>query len=279
VPSCFLCAPSTTRISFSNPMNDSRPTALVTGASAGIGLELARILAREGHDLVLVARNAAKLQQLAAELEQAHSARITVIVADLSQPGSPDRVWQKTQEAGVSVDVLVNNAGFGQFGAYANLDLSEELRQLQVNIVSLTHLTKLYLRPMLERRRGRILNVASTAAFQPGPLMAVYYASKAYVLSFSEGIANELRGTGVTVTCLCPGPTTSEFHERAGMKSSNMMKAPFMTAHEVAEIGYRAMSKGKPSVIAGRLNWLAAQSTRLAPRSWAAAIARKVQES
>jgi short-subunit dehydrogenase len=175
--------------------------------------------------------------------------------------------------------VLVNNAGAGQFGFYVETDLQQELQQIQLNVASLTHLTKLYLRPMVERKQGRILNVASTAAFQPGPLMAVYYATKAYVLSFSDALANELAGTGVTVTCLCPGPTTSEFHQRAQMQSSNMMKAPFMDARSVAEIGYRAMMKGKRTVIAGKMNALVAFSTRFAPRSWTAAIARKIQES
>lgn len=253
-------------------------TALITGASGGIGYELAKLFARDSYNLVLVARSTDKLAQLAAELEKAYQIRASVVAADLSQPGGPDQVFAATQKAGIEVDVLVNNAGFGQFGFYVETDLQEELQQIQLNIVSLTHLTKLYIRPMIERRHGRILNVASTAAFQPGPLMAVYYATKAYVLSFSAALSNELRGTGVTVTCLCPGPTTTEFHKRAAMDLSNMMKAPFMDAKTVAEIGYRAMLKGKPTVIAGKMNWLVAQSTRFAPRTWTAAIARKIQE-
>ena len=253
-------------------------TALITGASGGIGYELAKLFARDGNNLVLVARSEDKLAQLAAELEKAYKIRATVIAADLAQANGPEDVFSTTQKAGIDVDVLVNNAGFGQFGFYVETDLQEELRQIQLNIASLTHLTKLYVRPMVERRRGRILNVASTAAFQPGPLMAVYYATKAYVLSFSSALSNELKGTGVTVTCLCPGPTTTEFHQRAGMDLSNIMKAPFMDGRSVAEIGYRAMLKGKPTVIAGTMNWLAAQSTRFAPRAWTAAIARKVQE-
>jgi short-subunit dehydrogenase len=256
-----------------------RSTALITGASAGIGYELACIFARDGYDLVLVARTGEKLTQLATELEKAHDIRTLVVPCDLAQPGSPNTVFAETQKAGIAVSVLVNNAGFGQFGLYVDTDLKQELEQIQLNITSLTHLTKLYLRSMVERRHGRILNVASTAAFQPGPLMAVYYATKAYVLSFSGAIANELKGTGVTVTCLCPGPTTSEFHKRAAMQTSNMMKRPFMDARTVAEIGYRAMLKGKPVAIAGKLNWAVAQSTRFAPRSWTAAIARKLQEA
>ena len=254
------------------------PTALITGASGGIGYELAKLLAQDSYDLVLVARSADKLTQLAAELEKTYKIRAMVHVADLSQAGAPDKVFAATQQAGIEVDVLVNNAGFGQFGFYVDTDLTEELEQIQLNVTSLTQLTKLYLRPMVQRGRGRILNVASTAAFQPGPLMAVYYATKAYVLSFSSALSNELQGTGVTATCLCPGPTTTEFHKRAAMDASKIMRAPFMDAKSVAEIGYRAMLKGKPLAIAGRMNWLVAQSTRFAPRSWTAAIARKIQE-
>lgn len=253
-------------------------TALITGASGGIGYELAKLFASGGYNLVLVARSGDKLAEFAAELEKAYKIQATVVVSDLALADGPDVVYSATSQAGIAVDVLVNNAGFGQFGFYVENDLQEELRQIQLNVASLTHLTKLFVRPMVERRRGRILNVASTAAFQAGPLMAVYYATKAYVLSFSGALSNELHGTGVTVTCLCPGPTTTEFHKRAAMDLSNIMKAPFMDARSVAEIGYRAMLKGKATVIAGRMNWLAAQATRLAPRSWAAAVARKVQE-
>ena len=253
-------------------------TALITGASGGIGYELAKLFARDGSNLVLVARSGDKLAQLAAELEKAYKIPATVVVADLALAGGPEQVFAATQKASIDIDVLVNNAGFGQFGFYTETDLQEELQQVQLNIASLTHLTKLYVRPMVERRRGRILNVASTAAFQPGPLMAVYYATKAYVLSFSSALSNELKGNGVTVTCLCPGPTTTEFHKRAAMDLSNIMKAPFMDAKTVAEIGYRAMLKGKPTVIAGKMNWLVAQSTRFAPRAWTAAVARKIQE-
>jgi len=253
-------------------------TALITGASAGIGYELAKLFARDGSNLVLVARSGDKLAQLATELERAYKIQATVVAADLAVRSGPEDVYAATQKAGIEVDVLVNNAGFGQFGFYTETDLQEELRQIQLNVTSLTHLTKLYIRPMVTRKRGSILNVASTAAFQPGPLMAVYYATKAYVLSFSGALSNELSGTGVTVTCLCPGPTTTEFHKRAAMDLSNMMKAPFMDAKSVAEIGYRAMLKGKPTVVAGTMNWLVAQSTRFAPRAWTAAVARKIQE-
>ena len=254
-------------------------TALITGASFGIGLELTRVFARENYNLVLVARTADKLRQLASELEKAHCTRSLILATDLTDPGASAYVLDQTTRADVAVDVLVNNAGFGQYGPFADSDLEECLRQIQLNVTTLTHLTRLYLPGMIERKSGRILNVASTAAFQPGPLMAVYYATKAYVLHFSEAIANELRGTGVTVTCLCPGPTTTEFHKRAKMLDSPLLRFGVMDAHTVAETGYRALMAGKPLAIAGLRNWLLAQSVRFAPRRVATAVARKVQET
>lgn len=255
-----------------------RKTALITGASIGIGRELARIFAREGHNLVLVARTADKLRQLASELEKAHGTRSLILASDLSVPGSAAYLLDQTTRAEITVDVLVNNAGFGQFGLFAENDLEECLQQIQLNVTTLTHLTKLFLPGMIERKAGRILNVASTAAFQAGPLMAVYYATKAYVLHFSEALANELQGTGVTVTCLCPGPTVSGFQERAHMQKSRLLKFGAMDARSVAEDGYRAMQAGKPVVISGFKNWLVAQSVRFAPRRMATAVARKLQE-
>jgi short-subunit dehydrogenase len=257
----------------------NRKTALITGASFGIGIELAHIFAREGYNLVLVARSADKLRQLASELEKAHGTRSLILAADLSEPGAPAYVLDQTTRAGIQVDVLVNNAGFGQYGMFAENDLEECLRQIQLNVTTLTHLTRLYLPAMIERESGRILNVASTAAFQPGPLMAVYYATKAYVLHFSEAIANELQGTGVTVTCLCPGPTATEFQKRANIAGIRLTKYGSMDARTVAEDGYRALMAGKPTVISGFRNWLLAQSVRFAPRRMAAAVARKLQES
>jgi len=254
-------------------------TALITGASFGIGTELARIFAREGYNLVLVARTGDRLRQLASELEKAHSARSLILASDLSAPGAAAYVLDQTTRAGITVDVLVNNAGFGQFGFFAVNDLEECLQQIQLNVTTLTHLTRLYLPGMIERRSGRILNVASTAAFQPGPLMAVYYATKAYVLNLSEAIANELQGTGVTVTCLCPGPTATEFAKRAGTAGSRLLKFGEMDAHTVAEDGYRALMAGKPLVISGFRNWLAAQSVRFSPRSVVIRVVRKVHES
>jgi uncharacterized protein len=255
-----------------------RKTALITGASFGIGLELARIFAREGYNLVLVARTADKLRQLASELEKAHGTRSLILAVDLSEPGAAAYVLDQTTRAGIDVDVLVNNAGFGQYGPFAENDLEECLRQIQLNITTLTHLTRLCLPMMIERESGRILNVASTAAFQPGPLMAVYYASKAYVLHFSEALANELQATGVTVTCLCPGPTATEFQKRANIAGTRLARLGSMDAATVAEDGYRALMAGKVVAISGFKNWLVAQSIRVAPRRMVAAVARKLQE-
>jgi len=212
----------------------STKTALITGASFGIGLELARIFAREGHNLVLVARSGDRLRQLAAELEKAHGTRSLILTTDLSDPGAPAYVFDQTGRAGIFVDFLVNNAGFGQYGLFADSDLEECLRQIQLNVSTLTHLTRLYVAEMIAHGSGRILNVASTAAFQPGPLMAVYFATKAYVLHFSEALANELEGTGVTVTCLCPGATATEFHKRAKATGMNLLRMGSMDAGTVA---------------------------------------------
>jgi short-subunit dehydrogenase len=255
-----------------------RKTALITGASFGIGMEFARIFSRNGYNLVLVARSGDKLRQLASELEKKHGTHSLILATDLTEPGASAYVLDQTTRAGLQVDVLVNNAGFGQYGMFAENDLEECLRQIQLNVTTLTHLTRLYLPGMIERRSGRILNVASTAAFQPGPLMAVYFATKAYVLHLSEALANELSGSGVTVTCLCPGATASEFHKRANATGMNLLKFGSMEARTVAEDGYRALMAGKPLVISGFKNWLVAQSVRFSPRRLVAAIARKIQE-
>jgi uncharacterized protein len=256
-----------------------RKTALITGASYGIGMELARLFARKGHNLVLVARSADRLRQLASELERAHGTRSLILASDLTEPGAPAYVLDQTTRAEIQVDVLVNNAGFGQFGFFAENDLEVCLQQIQLNVTTLTHLTRLYLPAMIERETGRILNVASTAAFQAGPLMAVYYATKAYVLLFSEAIANELKGTGVTVTCLCPGPTATEFQKRAKITGIRLFKYGAMDARTVAEDGYRALMAGKPVAISGFKNWLVAQSVRFAPRQMATAVSRRLQET
>ncbi len=247
-------------------------TVLITGASSGIGLELARCFAADGSRLVLVARKGNLLEALAAELRKAHKIQVQMIAADLALPDTPTRLLAHLQSAGLKVDVLVNNAGFGAQGKFAELPLARQLDMLQVNITSLTHLTRLLLPGMIERHRGGILNVASTAAFQPGPGMAVYYATKAYVLSFSEALAEELAGTGVTVTAVCPGPTATNFGAAAGMRTLGMVKKVSMSAAAVARQGHRAFRRGKVVAINGFRNQFPAFLVRLVPR----AVVRKV---
>ena len=252
-------------------MNTSRKTALITGASSGIGVDFARLLSREGYDLFLVARSETKLHALATELGNAK-----VIVADLASPDAPQRIF----DASGGVDVLINNAGFGILGPFAETNLRKQLEIIQVNIAALTALTHLFLQPMRARNSGQILNVASTAAFLPGPLMAVYYATKAYVLSFSEALADELRGTRVTVTVLCPGPTKTGFAEVAGMEKSRLFNLmSVMSSEAVARYGLRAMQRGKRVAIPGIANKLGAQSVRVSPRRLVTTFVRKLQES
>jgi uncharacterized protein len=251
-------------------------TALITGASGGIGYELAKFFARDHHNLVLVARSADKLAQVATEL-QVHGGTVKTIALDLAPPPAPKFLFD--QLAGTPIDILVNNAGFGAFGEFALMPEEEVLGQIQLNVMALTQLTRLFLPPMVQRRSGRIMNVASTAAFQPGPGMAVYYATKAYVLSFSEAIANELRHSGVTVTCFCPGATHTGFAKRAGTEKSRLFKQlGAMDADKVALDGYRALMGGRTLAISGVHNWLVAQSTRFAPRSLVTAVSRWVAE-
>jgi short-subunit dehydrogenase len=253
-------------------------TALITGASGGIGYELAKLFARDHHNLVLVARSADKLAQVATEL-QGQGLTVKIIALDLASPLAPKFLFDQLQSEGVAVEILINNAGFGAFGEFAQLPEEEILGQIQLNITALTELTRLFLPPMIARRGGRIMNVASTAGFQPGPLMAVYYATKAYVISFSEAIANELHGSGVTVTCFCPGATHTGFAQRAGTEKSRLFKQlGAMSAEKVALDGYRAVMEGRTLAISGTHNWLVAQSTRLAPRKLVTAISRWVAE-
>ena len=244
-----------------------RNVALVTGASGGIGEELARLLAAGGADVVLLARSADKLQSLGSELARAHNINASVLSVDLSALDAADAVVRTLAERQLTIDILVNNAGFGTHGEFAREDPRELERMLYLNVVALTMLTRHLLPGMLERRRGRILNVASTAAFQPGPLMAVYYASKAYVLSLSEALAEETRGTGVTVTCLCPGPTRTGFQSRAHIEDSRLFNvASVMSSADVARAGYDAMMAGRPLVIPGLMNKVGVQVLRFAPR-------------
>ncbi len=259
-------------------MSDRRSTALVTGASSGIGYELACLLAAEGYDLVVVARQKAALEKLGEALQRAHGIRVHVIAADLSDPAIPEAIALCLQKEDVQIDILVNNAGFGTYGHMSETDARQLLNLIQVNITALTHLTRLFLPSMIARGRGKILNVASTAAFQPGPLMAAYYASKAYVLSFSDAVHHEVKGTGVTVTALCPGPTRSEFQKRAGIEHTRLMKGRIMSSKDVALAGLRAMMQGKPRVVPGFRNKLLMVAVRFAPRDVVLHIVRRIQE-
>lgn len=255
-------------------------TALVTGASSGIGLELATLLARDRHDLVFVARSRDRLEAIARGLTEEFGVSVTIFARDLSRPETPTEVARELEERGLRVDILINNAGFGVYGPFAQTPIQRELEMIQVNVTALTHLTKLLLPGMLQRRSGRILNVASTAAFQPGPLMAVYYATKAYVLSFTEALANELAGSGVTVTALCPGPTITEFQKEAGLEATRLFRSALvMKAPEVARAGYAGMLRGKRIVIPGAANLALVEALRLTPRRLVTAIARRIQET
>ncbi len=244
----------------------ARPLALVTGASGGIGADLARELAADGHDLVLAARGVAPMEALAAEL-RGRGATVTVIASDLSKPGAATVLAEDVAGRGFTVDVLINNAGLSAAGRFDRQDPQRIDEIMQVNIVALTELTRLLLPGMVERRRGRIMLVASIAGFQPGPRMAVYFASKAYVLSLGEALAYELRNTGVTVTTLCPGATATKFFETAGADHSVMAKRlrRMMGADAVAHIGYRALAAGRRVVVTGWKNQVLALAGRYAP--------------
>jgi len=247
-------------------MNPSpRPLALVTGASSGIGLEIAKTLARSGHDLVLTARRIEPMETLAAELAESGAA-VAVVAADLSRPGAAARLAQEIDERGLAVDVLVNNAGLGAAGRFDEQDPMRIDDMLYVNIVALTELTRLVLPGMVARRRGKVMLLASTAAFQPGPRMAVYFASKAYVLSLGEALSYELRGTGVDVTVLCPGATATEFFTVAGAGNSMIAKyRRMMPAGLVARLGCRALASGRRVAVAGAMNRVMAFGGRYAP--------------
>jgi short-subunit dehydrogenase len=256
------------------------PLAAITGASTGIGRELALICARNGYDVVLIARSQPGLERLASDIYASTGRATSVIAKDLSEPSAPGEIFEQLSRAGAHVDVLMNNAGFGLVGKFWELDAGQQVGMINLNITALTNLTRLFLPAMIARRRGRILNVASTAAFQPGPLMAVYYASKAYVVSFSEALHNECRDTGVTVTALCPGPTKTEFQQRAGAGNSKLFESGrVMDAATVARIGYDAMNAGKPMAIAGRMNAAMAFLTRFAPIQFTASMARRFNGS
>jgi short-subunit dehydrogenase len=256
-----------------------KKTALVTGASAGLGAELATLLAQDGHDLVVVARRRDKLEELAAQIKSKHAVEVHVVAEDLAKPGAAQRIVRELQRLGLEVEVLVNNAGFGSTGAFAESDLARQMEMIQVNIVTLVELTRLLLPAMIARKSGRVLNIGSTAGFLPGAFMAVYYASKAFVNSFTEALSVELEGTGVSATVSCPGATATEFAQVAGNDKSALFKSRVMGAREVAEDAYRAMMRGEPLRVAGFVNKVRIAMLRVAPRGAMRSIAANLNKS
>lgn len=256
-----------------------KKTALITGASAGFGAEFAKIFAKNGHNLVLAARRLERMNVLAEELREKYKVEIRVLGKDLSKMDEVQVIYDTLQREKIRIDYLVNNAGLGDFGNFHESEWIKQEQILNVNIKALTKLTYLFVKPMVENGYGKILNVASTAAFQPGPLMAIYYASKAYVLSFSEALNNELSGTGVSVTILCPGASESEFLEVANLGESKLFKWKRVpTSAEVAEFGYKEMMKDNMTVIPGLMNKAGAIAGRFVPRKLALKIVRRIQE-
>jgi len=255
-------------------------TALITGASAGLGLEYAKLFAADKHDLVLVARRKDRLEELARTLADAHKVRVEVIAVDLMKADAAETILKEVAERKLEIEFLVNNAGYGTTGRFAASDVAKERGMIAVNVTALTELTRGVLPGMIARNRGRILNISSTAAFQPGPFMAVYYASKAYVSSFTEALVYELKGTGVTATVSCPGPTLTEFSQVAGIEKSRLFaKGGAMSSLDVATQGYRAMHAGRVMVVHGFMNALSAFSVRFSPRFLVRAIAGALNSS
>jgi short-subunit dehydrogenase len=244
-----------------------KKVALITGASAGLGVEFARQLSKRGHRLVLAARRKDRLEDLAKELGNARAVAI-----DLSKANATAKLMADLEAAGEQVEILVNNAGFGLIGRFAELDPKRERQMIDLNVGALTDLCRAVAPGMIKRRAGAILNVASTAAFQPGPKMTVYFATKAFVLSFTEALHEELKPHGITVTCLCPGPTRTEFGEVAGFGGNGAFDTMAMEAGEVVEAGLKGMDRNRAVVVPGLVNKIGAISTRFAPRS----VVRKI---
>jgi uncharacterized protein len=256
------------------PKESRRQVALVTGASSCIGLAFAQVFAEHGYDLVLVARKSASLDQLATELKEKYGAHAFVIPTDLSDPASAENLHAEVLRRGIQIDALVNNAGFNHYGPFSEVELATDRDMIQVNLTSLVVLTKLFLRDMVGRKAGRILNVGSTASFGPAPNVSLYAATKAFVLSFSEGLSEEVRGTGVTVGVLCPGSTRTEFAARAGVLDSKVFSGELMSARTVAETGFHAMMQGRMTTITGFANKFQIWSMRFAPRAMVVKIAK-----
>ncbi|HEY8389734.1 MAG TPA: SDR family oxidoreductase [Clostridia bacterium] len=254
-------------------------TALITGASSGIGYELAKIFAMNGYDLVLVARSGDKLNELKNTLENQHNIKVYNIVKDLSAVESPNEIFGELENANIKINVLVNNAGFGDFGEFYNADLNKLSNMIELNINALTKMTRLFLPDMIKNKSGKILNIASLGSFQPGPLMAVYYASKAYVLSFSEAISRELKNSGVTVTAVCPGPTKTNFTEAANLGMSGLfVNLQVASAQSVAMFAYKKMQKGKVIAVPGFFNKIATIGVKLLPKRVVRNMVYKIQK-
>ena len=254
-------------------------TALVTGASGGIGLELAREHAKTGGDLILVARSQDKLETIKSDFEKHYKVAVHLIVKDLAEPNAAKEVFDETEKLGLEIEVLINNAGVGEFGHFTDYPLEKDEQMINLNMLELTQFCKLYLPQMVARKSGKILNVASSAAFQPGPTMAVYFATKAYVLHFSEALNNEVKRKGISVTALCPGATDSGFVAAANMEDSKLMKNKKLpTSSAVARYGYKSMMKGKAVAVHGFMNKIMVNSVRFAPRSWVVKLARMLTD-
>lgn len=252
-------------------------TALITGASSGIGLELANIHASKGDNLILVARSFEKMKALKFELENSYKISVHLIKKDLSLLDSAKEVYDEVKQKNIAVDYLINNAGFGDYGMFYETSWGKEQAMINLNITALTQLTKLFVVDMVARKSGKIMNVASTAAFQAGPSMAVYFATKAYVLSFSEAIQNELKDFGITVTALCPGATESGFTDAANLHESKLMKGKKLpSSKEVATFGYEAMMNGETVAIHGFMNKVMALSSQIFPRKAVVKILRQI---
>lgn len=251
-------------------------TALVTGASAGLGRDYARLFAADGHDVVLVARRRERLEELARDIARASSVQTHVVALDLAERDAARRLVDELRTRGLAIDFLVNNAGLGTNGPFADADVAQQLAMVQVNVTTVVELTRLLLPDMLARKQGRILNVGSTAGFQAGPFMAVYYASKAFVNSFTEALAHELAGSGVTATVSCPGATETEFAAHAGNANSLLFKLGAADSMSVAREGYAAMMAGKPMVVHGLTNKIGVQALRVSPRSVVVGIAARL---
>ena len=242
-------------------------TALITGASAGLGLELARLFAADEHDVVLVARRLDRLEALAKELSAKHGVRAEAIAADLMDPAAPEAIASELEKRGLTLEFLVNNAGFGLAGRFVDNDRARERGMIEVNVTAVAMLTHHLLPGMVKRGRGRVLILGSTAGFQPGPYMTTYYATKAFVNAFSQGLSHELKGTGVTCTLSCPGATATEFGDVAAMGSSRLFKLGVMRAPVVAAQAYRAMHRGKRIIVHGLTNKISAASSGWTPNA------------